>query len=271
MCKNNYWECGVLNEKVKEKIHKCEKIEELFDYWREIQAGDSEYKEATIDLRKTSEKIYKYISIDSFTPDGIICKEKWDEAEKKVLYIMEEANGYAFSMKRPEKVDYNLNPPKEPIKIDFENGKEEFWFQEVVNGNKSRRKIYPKLNRIQEKITGKENNLSSAAYINLNKRGGFKDLRPSGIWVNFNNYIKRYLDFILKEIEIIKPDYIVGFKMQHIDELLITELRKRGFNRIVNYIYHPSARMSNEKFYGNVEVKYDEHLEELLKQLANDN
>ena len=47
MCKNNYWECGVLNEKVKEKIHKCEKIEELFDFWREIQAGDSEYKEAT--------------------------------------------------------------------------------------------------------------------------------------------------------------------------------------------------------------------------------
>ena len=88
MCKNNYWECGVLNEKVKEKIHKCEKIEELFDFWREIQAGDSEYKEATIDLRKTSEKIYKYISIDSFTPDGIICKEKWDEEEKKVLYIM---------------------------------------------------------------------------------------------------------------------------------------------------------------------------------------
>lgn len=48
--------------------------------------------------------------------------------------------------------------------------------------------------------------------MNLNKRGGFKDLRPSGIRDNFNDYVNRYLDFILKEIEIINPDYIVGLR-----------------------------------------------------------
>lgn len=263
MCENSYWDKGVLNAEVKSEINNCSEIEELFSYWKKAQAKDSDYKKAVIySKKKDSEKICNFISSESFTPDGIICKEKWERADKKVLYIMEEANGNAFSK---GKIDYTKAPPKQSIRIDVdENGKEEFWFQQVVYGAKDRRKIYPKLNKIQQKITGKKENLISAAYMNLNKRGGFQNLIPKGICDNYNQYIDKYHDFIMKEIEMMKPDYIVGFKMP---DKLIKELQTKGFDRIANYEYHPSSRKSNKDFYGSVKVNGDEEFERLLKDM----
>lgn len=263
MCENSYWDKGVLTAEMQTKIDNCSEMEELFSYWKKAQAKDLDYKKAVIyPKKKDSKKICNFISSESFTPDGIICKEKWERADKKVLYILEEANGNAFSKGI---IDYTEAPPKQSRRIDVdENGKEEFWFQQVVEGTKGGGKIYSKLNKIQQKITGEKENLKSAAYMNLNKRGGFQNLKPKGICDNYNQYIDRYHDFIIKEIEIIKPDYIVGFKMP---DKLIKELQTKGFDRIANYEYHPSSRKRNKDFYGSVKVNGDEEFERLLKDI----
>lgn len=268
MVENKYWdENGILKDEIKAKVEKCHTIGELFVLWRDAQSEDIKYKDKESKSnriyarKKNSPKICDFIAAESFTPDGFICKEEWDKADKKVLYIMEEANGNSFN----GEINYNMPkisenpsrkyPPETPIKIDFEDGKEKFWFKGVVEGRmkgeKDGRQIYVKINKIQEKITGIENNLKGAAYMNLNKRGGFHKLSgaPVNVWKNYENYISRYLDFIIREIKIINPDYIVGFK---VPDIIINKLKEEGFSQIVNYKYHPSARKGDKEFWGSV-------------------
>lgn len=249
-----------------DKAKLAEKFEKLFNEWRGKQENEPEY-----DYKKNG------IAKDSFTIDGIVNEKVWNELDKgkKVLYILREANGNATEMEEKGK------------KVD--DGK--FWFRECVTGieTKVTDNIFQRIKEIQMIIQGYASKaksdkeiLSEVAYMNLNKRGG----GASVDWKIFNAYIEEYKEYIKEEIAIIKPDIIVccGTYWSLVDNVCGLYKNTNGKNwnpgddkdfdydgavikdkngnelhkaRIIN-MYHPSARISKEKYIKRFEYIYSE-------------
>lgn len=244
--------CRIMSEKT--ELEK--KFEELYNDWRSEQEKESSY-----DYIRTG------IAKDSFTKDGIVDENVWNGLPegKKVLYILREANGNATEM------------GEEGKRVDGD----EFWFQECVTGKETKvtDNIFQRIKEMQRIIRGdalkaKDDKeiLSEVAYMNLNKRGG----GASVDWKIFNDYIEKYKEYIKEEIAIINPDIIVccGTYWPLVDNIcgLYKEGREKNWDprdikdfcydgaKITNEnkevicvatvinMYHPSARISKEKY-----------------------
>lgn len=228
-----------------------EQLEELFKKWIEKQKKESEYN-----CERTG------IAKDSFTPDGIVNEKKWNQlkGEKKVLYLLREANGNTSKM----------NEDGNGAHID--DGK--FWFKQCVEDGNIGNKIFNRIAEMQGIIqnntkSNKIDLLNQVAYMNINKRGGGSTVD----WKILNDYAHNYKKQILKEICILKPDIIVccGTYWTFVDN--ICEFYRNGMLinwepcdekdfvldetisfegdeckcKIIN-MYHPSAIMSNQKY-----------------------
>lgn len=228
----------------------------LFNEWKTAQENDSSY-----DWEKTG------IAVASFTPDGVINEDYWTALpslkKKKVLYLLREANGN-FS-----------RPGDKGKKVDDGN----FWFKDCIESLKTNNRIFKRIVDMQRVIQKEEylkdiadqDFLEQVAYMNINKRGGGATVD----WKVFNEYAKKYREYIKREICIIKPDVIVccGTYWTLVD--IICELYKPNNNvqwksgtdkdfcydnakikddqgnecyvKILN-MYHPSARMSDDRY-----------------------
>lgn len=221
-------------------------LEELFKNWKSEQSNDKDYLVKRIFKNNlqthTNYLISDFISQDSFTLDGIICDECWNKSPKKVLFIMRESNGQINWFKPVES-----NNKKYPVLIDNKNGRDTFFLKENYDS-----KVCVSIKRIlslimQDITSDKQLSLKNAAYMNLNKRGGFYTLSnaPSGVKENFREYSIKYADFIIKEIEILSPDIIclMGIENYVAPSLIhkISNLEKE--TRL--YKYHPSAHKSD--------------------------
>lgn len=176
------------------------------------------------------ENLKKINPAKSFTPDGIIDKEAWNNG-KKILFILKEANGQWM-------LDENL----EDNTVEIDNG--EFWFRKIVIDNINHN-IKRKLTKLSFEKFG-ESELKAVAYMNINKRGGAKSELKSVL----NEYINEYKEYIKREIEIIAPEKICiccGKNKAYVSTLeeIIQELECKP--KVEKY-YHPAARIKWEKY-----------------------
>lgn len=228
-----------------------EQLKELFDFWIKEHGNDEEYK-----CEKTG------IANDSFTPDGMVNEETWNqlhtENKKKVLYLLREANGNTSTLTEDGK--------------SVDNG--EFWFQQCVDNGNIGNIIFKRIEEMQKIIQDEESYngeiLKQVAYMNINKRGGGSTVD----WKILNEYAHKYKKQIMKEICILKPDIIVccGTYWTFIDNIcgLYEENDKAKwephdkrdfvleatmeiedgdkFECLIFNMYHPSARMKTENY-----------------------
>lgn len=203
-------------KKVEEK--KDLTLDELFELWKEAQTVEEGWEETTLvkDTWTRRDKLRKY-----FTADGIIDSKAYQNAHCKVLVVLKEPN---VSDNKPD--DYFNTPGDHRVwynefvngkydvasgKVMFENkvadnptgqkeliGRMTYLLDEYFD-NKNADGICPTVKQIQEA-------LRATAVMNLNKRGGDKELRDKDC---FKNYCKKYAQFIKHEIELINPDVVI--------------------------------------------------------------
>lgn len=182
-------------EEIKGEVKSAKNLEELFSLWKQAHVAEQNYEETTV---PTIEK-------NSFIADGYVSEADYRKAPIKVLFVLREANIVSHRDKdNPELrthknfygdflVDtHNDNPPRQKQKI----ARMAYYLQ------------HPELTEEERKKPDDEcmkKALASCAYMNINKRGGDKKVN----WWIFDNYYRKYLDFIKREIDIIVPDTIV--------------------------------------------------------------
>lgn len=236
---------------------KTEKLNKFFGEWQNRQENENPDK---YDWEKTG------IAVSSFTKDGIVNENTWNELEeqgkKRVLYLLREANGNTSEL------------GQEGIEVD--GG--EFWFKKCVGENYIGNRIFKRIVVMQRIIQEQENlseeeALRQVAYMNINKRGGGAKVD----WKILNLYASTYAEEIKNEICLIKPTIVVccgtywplvdivernlyrdeknNPRWQSGDEkdyyLEKAEIQSNKYGKctvdIIN-MYHPSTIMSDEKY-----------------------
>ena len=201
-----------------EKTDSVNTMEALFSSWKIAQHKES-------DLSYLSNNIPR----DIFLPDGIIDEVQFSAAPKKILFIAKEANWHEPDAER----DF-----PSPVTSSF-------WHREVAFGRTPKTQFSNRLSLLANAIMNSDKQnytvvdkdhtvLQSIAVINLNKRGGYSYC----VWNTLNTYVKKYQDFIRKQISLISPDLIVccGYDVKW----LIQEYSIVADDIQTIWVYHPS-------------------------------
>ena len=227
-------------------------LSRLFDRWRDAQKEESadSYEQTRPQLDTDDPSVYERIKA-SFVADGCVDYEKYFNSEKRVLFILKEAAIFR-------------NGNTDPYSEDTANQIDTHWFKTVMeNGGSLDPKYY---NRFISVLSVLGTDRCAAALMNINKRGGLAartgDKRLSA-------YIDRYKkDYIMKEIEILRPTTIIscigtGYAAENLFSLkpenyktviygrnktahcFTTSLTTEKTGKINVYgIYHPACRIS---------------------------
>lgn len=168
---------------------KKQELDELFIEWQQKQENES--NESFEETKGNTTNITK----GHFCKDGIICEEKFEKEETKILFISNESN------------DDSNN--KETSRVEsfceyYEKGKDNWT-------GKMRERICALYKVIVEDYTIEEYKVAqNFAFMNLNKRSGVNSIKDKNESENhIEKYVELYSDEIKKEIEIINPDIIV--------------------------------------------------------------
>ena len=196
-------------------MSKTEQLDNLFDEWRRKQADEWQQwnegkkdKSSYLKRYMEHENLKKINPAKSFTPDGIIDKEAWNNGKT----------------------------------VEIDNG--EFWFRKIVIDNINHN-IKRKLTKLSFEKFG-ESELKAVAYMNINKRGGAKSELKSVLneYINeYKEYIKREIEIIAPE----KICICCGKNKAYVSTLeeIIQELECKP--KVEKY-YHPAARIKWEKY-----------------------
>lgn len=226
--------CWTGCDSLEKAIDGCTNLEKLFRLWQAAHIFENDPTSSFPNLRlakcpklPSSDK-FKRSFRSSFCPDGFLSKEAKPEAP--VLFICRESN-----------ISDNIN--NRTLKLKSAD-KQIFWLREVVrcrggepasyyinekaltseadkkdlsSAKRAQTKYYNCLLKLlgdleKENLIGKDEDLidkkkklSTCAYLNINKRGGFASCDQSRLAV----YAQRYQLFIQREIELINPETIV--------------------------------------------------------------
>lgn len=246
-----------------EELKKCENLDDLFELWKQKHANEKHYKNTTL-----MEEI-KPIEQNSFNKDGFINYDVYKGSNIKVLFILKEANIWAY---RDKDKDIKTIIPEEREQIT--------WYKNYIEGKDkdNRPKQHEKMGRmayyLQNKDTDVEkakrptevefkNALKSCAFMNMNKRGG----RGAATDVYYN-YITLYKDFILKQIEIIEPCYIIILDSK--DNEIIDSIKNQYGDKVIQ-MWHTANRMRGiprkEKAEYSNDKNIDCYMEEFFKRV----
>lgn len=208
------------------KEEKTLKLEKLFDQW--VSINPEEYK-------------------GKFKKDGIICEDKFEKQKTKILFICKEGNK-SKSEKSAKEGDYRS-----------------WWNEEALYGMFSIRIgswAYGLLNGLEDiqNLSDQEikEGLQSIAFMNLKKTAGEHISNFTAI----KKCIQKDKDLIIKQINIIEPDIIIGgisweplwFELFDKIEEIKPNLFKSN-NKLIVHFYHPSSRgkgISNKALYDNL-------------------
>lgn len=205
-------------------VSKCKNLEELFVIWKQAHKIED-----ICEFKKYDDRVNK----NSFTRDGIICPKEFGKSGKKILLVAKE--GHEFD-----------EPDAEHNCSDGVN----FWVADGYCERIQGKEISYFLNClaaycnavIMGDFTFDPNKhldrtvLRNAAFMNINKRGGFKKC-PDLV---LNGYVNGYAAFINREIELIDPDYIIFCGSGLYD--LIADRISLPKGSEVYQAYHPRAR-----------------------------
>jgi len=217
----------------KDNLKNINDISELFELWQEAQINESEDSLRLTKYKGLSSEIEK----DFFVVDGIIDIDVYNKQKRKVLFISNEAN-----------IAKHESPIKNRI-IDFkeyyETGKDEW-------DGKMRERIcalYKVISGIDIDRIPDNKVAKSFAFMNINKRGGGEKIDS-----HVDEYCKVYKDFIVREIELISPDYVVWLGAKTYDNRLpfkyLGAIKKDGKGYFeINGKQIPLIRMWHTSYY----------------------
>jgi len=202
---------------------KTDKLNKLFDKW----------------VKEIPEYAGKFIK------DGIISESLYNEARKKILFIMKEPDD-------PEQTEWTFQDL-------WEDGVRHRFSFRLADWAYGIFHDFPDYNKVTSIKENRDNAIKSIALINIKKTGGTNSSDKEEIF----NHCERNHKFILKEIEIIDPEIIIlgtgswkiresMFKNVEWEELKEFKhdilLGKWGQTLIVDFI-HPSARFKSVYMY----------------------
>lgn len=178
---NNYW----YNT---ESINNCNEIKGLFEMWKCAQKNENVLETKSCDA---------FVAPCSYTIDGIISADHYDtRGKKRILLIAKESNEFG-------------NRPLicSDLKCAGGNG---FWVAQNINTNKRFINGLAVLcNGLTNPSFGKpsidKTVLKASAFMNINKRAGFKKCNQEVL----NRYFDAYKPFIVREINLINPTDII--------------------------------------------------------------
>jgi len=179
-----------------------------------------------------------------FCPDGIINEKEYQRANTKVLFVTKEPNH-----PRGEGFDFR-EWYSEDVKYQFAHRLSE-WAHGILHG-------FPPLSDLdgEDSKARRLAALRSVAFMNVKKVGGSSSANKKGI----REAIRRDKKLILKQIQIIAPDVIVGcLGESDLWSLLFEDVKliESGFDilvastphgRLIDY-YHPSYRVPRSMSY----------------------
>ena len=226
------------------ELQKCENLDDLFELWKKEHANEEHYEKTTYIKSIPPQPQIPGIEKESFNRDGYINKDKYDNSTK-ILFILKEANIY--STKYRDTSEEAIPSEREQIS----------WYQEYINkedAKDNRSNQREKMGRMAFYLQNKNHNnaktpteieyknaLESCAFMNMNKRGG-----KESVTKKYFAYVNKYLKYIIKQIELIDPDYIIilgsndetiknaikdTFKHKKVIEMLHTANHMSGINR----------------------------------------
>ena len=172
----------------------------MLDYEEWIKKQESDFDYENYHIKKNG--VAGYIPKESFFIDGIICDKEYESACKKVLYIAKECNAWEYDKPNVVNKENRLNMS------------EFFARKELKKGDKTKNRFLKGMAMLHNAILtdnyskpDKNNveSLSSAAMINLNKRGGYSWC----IWDTLEGYVKKYQNYLREQIKQIHPNVIV--------------------------------------------------------------
>lgn len=211
--------CWTRCDSLKKAIDGCNNLEKLFRLWQIAQAHETEDPKSDSFPNLSLAKCQKLSSADefkrSFCADGFLAKD--GKAGVPVLFICRESN-ISGNIK-----DNVLNPEGVGSDGQGKGNQSLFWLREVVRCKEKNRfdyfpdkespeaaektaqtKYFNCLSQVLKHLKV-DTELSTCAYLNINKRGGVASCDQSRLAV----YAERYHLFIQKEISIIQPEHIV--------------------------------------------------------------
>lgn len=239
----------------------CNNLNDLFELWKKEQESEKNYENTTL----TEE--FKPIEKNSFIKDGYIDKNEYKNSSVKVLFILKEANIWAH--RDAEKEKGILPDTREQIN----------WYLNYINEGKTNRpKQHEKMGRmafyLQNKNSGNaeipteaeyKEALKSCAFMNMNKRGGKEKITEK-----YYNYINKYKIFILKQIEMLNPDYIIILG-SNIDEVA-KDINEKYKNKVI-YMWHTAYQMKGQErrkdFKNGSDSNVDCYMREFFKRVGN--
>ncbi len=237
-------------EEILKDIEQCKSINKLFELWKEAHSIEYDYEKKYIkavpdEKRKVDKKsetspIYPIIEQSSFIKDGYVDETKYKQCDKKVLFILKEAN--ILDNRGNEK-------PCEREQVE--------WYNQVIRDIEDDTSVHliEKLGRMAYYLQNDMNEdaltvdkshwgeaLKAAAFMNINKRGGSGAIdelyEPF-----FDKYTtKEYKVFIYKQIELIKPNIIVVLGDTAMGRELIAYFLNPEHKKKIMYMRHPSSR-----------------------------
>ncbi|WP_415886608.1 hypothetical protein ACMXYO_01150 [Neptuniibacter sp. QD37_6] len=194
---------------------------------------------------------------DHFVEDGIICQEGWNAAERKILFILKETNGYNKSITKL-------------INIAVTDRKDSALWKRPTFHNIGRWG-FGLLNISTEappyKAANKErkNSLLSCAFINIKKTSGG---RTAGKEVSSN--AEKYASYLREQIEIISPDIIVfGGTYKIMKKHVLPEMEHEAHrihkykNTICINANHPACTKKRTTMYDQVIGSYANYIKDL--------
>lgn len=248
---------------------KTEQLKELFEDWKNAQREEKDE-----DWKNKTKGNTRYITKEHFCEDGIINEEIFDKEPIKVLFISNESNDDskdAVNRIETSRIqsfkDYYNN----------KNGKDEW-------SGKLRERVCALYKVIIKNYDIPENKVAeSFAFMNINKRGGGKNINDENAKKGYKNHIEEYCKYyayyIKNEIQIINPNIIVWLSAKtydmnlHINYLgAIEEDGKKIYinNTPILRMWHTSyVKMKNKplgKFENKILDKLASKLEDELKR-----
>lgn len=223
----------------KEQIDTCSNLNDLLELWEKAhnEELDTDYiYETALNSKKDSSSIRERLRT-FFLPDGIIDESQYWRSPERILFVAKEANWFSLGDTPKQFNEYSS------IVM--------FWHREVAFGREKGRLFSQRLSMLTnalltsdyQTINKTHTALQSVSVINLKKRGGFT-------YCNFEKleqYVKRYKDFISKEIELINPTMIVycGGDVR----LLMERYISLSDTLKALTVYHPSYRFISDANY----------------------
>jgi hypothetical protein len=188
---------------------------------------------------------------NSFFPDGVIDRKRWNEASVRILFLNKEAhdsdNTDSGGFPLPELIrDVWEGHPKCPTYSNIA-----IWAHGIHEAIRSGLHGLPRWDKIQDDADVVVSDFLSTAVVNIKKRGG----KSTSNSADLKRHVDVYGDLLRRQVNLINPDLIitgsVWYLVRHLwssADNLFDSVWRHGSKTIVDY-WHPANRADKQMKY----------------------